>query len=122
MTIYQVYDFAKKHGVVTPIFDAAIRSGLRSMGIDDTADPYAYYHTPRGEYELRSMIYSTPFVGDMLKHHESMGEMDRTLDRYGLTYDDVLKGNIRKTIGVTGSGFASSGFNFVSSNLEMLYK
>lgn len=83
-------------------------------------DAYNYWQTPRGQYEATAIAYSIPGIGSLLQHNEAMQEMDRSLDRYGLTYDDVLKGNIRKTMGVNGAG--GSVLGYVSSNIGELYK
>lgn len=107
-----------KHGVVTPIFDATVRQGLRAFGVDDSADPYAYWKTPRGEYELRSALYNAPLIGGWMRHNENMQRMDAGLKMYGLDYSDIHY--IGSTVGADGS--SNSYLGYVSNNLSELYK
>lgn len=107
-----------KHGVITPIFDATVRQGLRAFGVDDSADPFAYWKTPRGEYEIRSALYNAPLIGGWMRHNEHMQEMDAALGLYGLDYSDIRYTS--KTLGADGT--FSSSFGYVSDNLSELYK
>lgn len=77
-----------------------------------------YLNTPRGRYEITAALYKTSILGDILRHHDHMEEMDNTLPLYGLDYDDIHYTG--KTLGADG-GYNFT-WDFVSDNIRDLYK
>lgn len=117
----KMYEFFKDHGVITPIFDASVRQILLASGAQSWwDDEQEYWHSPRGEYEIKSAIYELPGMRQIMNHDEHMKEMDRTLDLYGLGYDDI--GYLTKTLGFHGGSLAGVAWNYVSRNLDVLYE
>lgn len=85
------------------------------------ADSIDYWNSPRGQYQSRAILNKLTF--GMIEMDEKMRQMDDGLKRYGLTWDDVMNNFPSNTLawGSTGVAF-SGGLNFVSSNINRLYR
>lgn len=79
--------------------------------------PFSDVIDDRTMYYLRSVVSGIPIVGDILRAQDRVRYMDDYLDNRGLSYSDILYPSM--TVGYQGvSGLA----NFVSSNIERLYR
>lgn len=79
------------------------------------------YVDSRTDYILSSVVGSLPVVGNIYRAWDSIAYMDDYMKNTGLSYSDILYPTRTAASGAIGS--ASSGIvNFVSSNVERLYR
>lgn len=79
--------------------------------------PFSDVLDDRTMYYIRSFVSGIPIIGDFLEAQDKVRYMDDYVKNRGLSYSDILYPSM--TVGYRGvSGLA----NFVSSNIENLYR
>lgn len=95
-------DFGASFGVI----DVGMKGMFHAMGMSD-----------RDIYYAESMLSALPFFGSFYQARDKVSYMDDYLDNRGLSYGDIKYPSM--TAGYQGvSGLA----NYVSSNIERLYR
>lgn len=75
----------------------------------------------RTDYLLSSVVAGLPVVGPMYRAYDNMSYLDDYMRNSGLGYGDILYPT-RVTGSSSVSSAGSSVLNFVSSNIEKLYR
>ena len=80
-----------------------------------------HFLTAQQKYYFEAMASNTPIIGGYFRARDAVKYMNDYLVNRGLTYEDILYPSM--TTGFSGvAGGSSAMVNYVSSNIERLYK